>query len=140
MVIFGVFNFYKPLGYYGEECVCSKCSSKYKSELLRWRAFFHISLIPLIPLGSNYIRVCPRCLNSVNITKKEAKELLSHPDTTNQNFITYAKHKKDNNIYEIWTKDTVNGIETCAINNLNKGLFKDYKKGLGLKNINVIEE
>ena len=139
MIIYGIKVFNTVMGYYGDVCECPHCHSQYKNEILREKNFVHIMFIPLIPVKTRYYKICPRCMNRVEINKDEAKTLLAMPDNTGQKFNVYGVHRNQNNTYEIWTRDMKTNMDTCVINNLNKTQLNNFKKNSGHKDIVVNE-
>ncbi len=140
MIIYGVKIFNKILGYFGEEHECENCHHTYKSRLLKTSKWIHIMFIPCIPIGASYKKICPICYKNENLTRKQAKELRKNPDTTGQYIETsFIHHMNNNNGYEIWVNDPKSGGDVCVLNNLNKTQIKNFKKNMGLKNINIKE-
>ena len=139
-IFYGIKVFVKNLGYFGNTWQCPHCQKAHKSRIIKTSKWIHIMFIPCIPVGSSYTKVCPICFNSSNLTKAEAKELLSMPDNNSQAINTYFYHHSNNkNGYEIWTQDMHTGEKFCIYNNLNRTQIGNFKKNMGLKEISIIE-
>ena len=140
MIIYGVKVFNKIIGYFGEVHECDNCHKKYKSGILKTKKWIHIMFIPLIPIGTSYKKICPICYKQEKLTKKEAKELMKFPDNSGQNIKTYIIHHSGNkNGYEIWVEDLNSHDKSCVLANLNKWQINNFKKNMGLKNVNIEE-
>lgn len=138
-IIYGVKVFNKIKGYFGEVHECENCHRKYKSRLLKHSKWIHIWYIPFIPFGSSYSKICPICYKEDQLTKKEAKVLMTMPDSIGQNVVTYYVHHRNTNTYDIWTKDMNGTEEFCVLSNLNKFQIKNFKKNMGLKEVTIKE-
>lgn len=137
-ILYGTKVFNKIIGYFGEECECPNCHKKYKRRLLKSNSWIHIFYIPFLPLGSSYKAICPMCFKQEKLKRKQVRELKKLPDESGQSIDTYIIHHSDDK-YEIWVKDMNGKEELCVLNNLNKTQIKNFKKNMGLKNIETKE-
>ena len=143
MISTGTKTFTKFLGYYGIGQQCTYCQKVYSPSLVRYRTWFHISEIPVVPYKTTYIQQCPICGNSIELEKQNAKAILNAGlKNDKQKIKLYGKHiifNKPNGImavdssFALWARDENTKEEFCLQSNVIKDIIKDEKKQRGIK-------
>ena len=146
-IIYGTRVFRKMVGYYGAREECSNCHRIYQKGYVKSSRWVHIDYIPLFPVKSTYLKICPVCGSGLELNKKTAKlEMNNSNFISNQAFEVYAKHilaKKPKSIlevdnsYELWVRDLVTGEEICIAVDITKDMVKNVKKNRGLKKLEI---
>lgn len=147
LIIYGTKVFRKMVGYYGERLECGNCHRVYQRSYVKSSRWVHIDYIPLFPVKSTYLKICPVCGSGVELNKKDAKLEMNNLNlVSNQAFEVYAKHilaKKPkgafavDNSYELWVKDLVTGEDICIAVDITKDMVKNVKKNRGLKKLEI---
>ena len=140
MIIYGIKEFIKNLGFYGPATMCDGCQTQYKKWIVRTKKWMHIMFIPLFPIKTEYKLVCPMCCKMDALDKKVAKQYLAQPDMNGQNIqIAFYHHVGNDQGYEVWVTDYNTNIQKCVMANLNKYQLNNVKRNLGFKNYPTTE-
>lgn len=132
VVYYGTYHFTKLVGYFGDDVPCNRCGKQYKPAVIKDRKWGYIDYIPLLPLGSKYVRTCPICAESVVLPKKAAKNIIKGTAAA-QEFKGIIKYDKPNKYREFFVKDMVSGEEFCVATGVGKDECKYMAKERGLK-------
>lgn len=146
IVYYGTKVFKKNKGYYGEAEECIFCHRVYEKQFVKYNVWAHVDFIPLIPVKTRYIKMCPICGYSEEFKSKEAKPMMVNK-SGNQNIKLYAKHilaNKPKSIldadesYELWARDMNSGEEYIVLSDTSKGAVKEEYKRRGLKKLEIV--
>lgn len=149
MIIYGTHVFPKFAGYFGEKELCPNCQRTYKPAYTKCSVWAHIYYIPLFPISSYYLKMCPICGMTDKLKKKDAMVEISKPsDGVQQQFQYYAKHILANKptkmlevdkSYEFWVKDLLSNEEVCVAAGITKDMVKSLKKKFCVKDISIMD-
>ena len=146
MFVYGTRKFIKFCGYYGQPETCLNCNRTYSKAFVKVTTWAHFDYIPLFPMGTSYLRLCPVCAAGVEINKNSAKELMVNKNET-QRIYLYGKHYLKNHpaglihpeiSYELWMRDLSTNEESCVFTHIRKDQIKNIKKSLGIKKLEII--
>ena len=144
-IYYGTRTFSKHMGYFGPKQECQNCHRTYQKAIVRFKSWFHIDYIPLIPTKTQYFKSCPICGAGFELRKQDAKTEMQTPgDGTVQTLEPHAKHILANkpkgllasdNSYELWMKDGNSGEDICIASEISKEDIKRFKKERGWKKV-----
>lgn len=137
---YGVHQFQKNLGPHGEAYECEYCHTTYQDTYIKVNKWGHLDFIPLIPLGSYYVHVCPICGSGDKFEKNQiAKENMkaeTEPSTQKLEYrSTFHKSAKPKT-YDLFVDDKNSGASYTVRTAIDKGNYKSVLKNFGLKKLN----
>ena len=60
------------------DCVCPVCSNQ-GTDFIKITTWFTLFFIPIIPIGFEYVEICPNCGNGHKMSKRDFMEKLAAP-------------------------------------------------------------
>ena len=144
-IYYGTRTFSKHMGYFGPKQECQNCHHTYQKAIVRFKSWFHIDFILLVPTKTTYFKSCPICGVGFELKKADAKaEMQAAGDGTVTSLEVHAKHimankpkglMKADNSYEVWMKDLTTGEDICIASEVTKEDIKKLKRERGWKKV-----
>ncbi|MBR5040461.1 MAG: hypothetical protein IKX68_05050 [Clostridiales bacterium] len=136
--VYGVRSFKKVYGPKGQPQACPFCHKEYQETYVKFRKYWHLDYIPLIPLGSDIYHFCPVCFYGDKFDKqgeKAAKALIKDTTPPTTHLIPRGVHHTAEKTWDLVVQDQISGEVFPVKTGMKKGEYKQLKKDRFYKNI-----
>ncbi|MBR4820077.1 MAG: hypothetical protein IKZ74_08485, partial [Clostridiales bacterium] len=128
----------KVYGPKGEPKECAYCHKTYQETYVKFRKYWHLDYIPLIPLGSDIYHFCPVCFYGDKFDKqgeKAAKALIKDATPPTTHLIPRGVHHTAEKTWDLVVQDQISGEVFPIKTGMKKGEYKQLKKDRFYKKI-----